>query len=41
MRVLAALMLLLVSCAQLLSPGEEGRREASVPAVPPLVRHVP
>ena len=34
-------MLLLASCAQPLPPGEEGRREASVPAVPPLVRHVP
>jgi hypothetical protein len=41
MGVLAALMLLLVSCAQPLPPGEEGRREASVPAVPPLVRRVP
>jgi hypothetical protein len=41
MGVLAALMLFLVSCAQPLPPGEEGRREASVPAVPPLVRHVP
>jgi hypothetical protein len=37
---LAVLMLLPVSCAPL-PPGEEGRREASVPAVPPLVRHVP
>ena len=37
---LAVLTLLPVSCAPL-PPGEEGRREASVPAVPPLVRHVP
>jgi len=41
MRVLAALMLLLASCAQPLPPGEEGRREASIPAVPPFIRHVP
>jgi hypothetical protein len=37
---LAVLTLLPVSCAPL-PPGEEGRREASVPAVPPLVRHAP
>jgi hypothetical protein len=37
---LAVLTLLPVSCAPL-PPGEEGRREASVPAVPPLVRHLP
>ena len=36
----AILTLLPVSCAPLPS-GEEGRREASVPAVPPLVRHIP
>ena len=33
-------MLLLDSCTAL-PPGEEGRREASIPAVPPLVRRAP
>jgi hypothetical protein len=37
--VLAALMLLPVGCAA--PPPEEVRREASVPAVPPLIRHAP
>ncbi|HME27311.1 MAG TPA: hypothetical protein VKI44_39320 [Acetobacteraceae bacterium] len=34
-------MLLLVGCTQPAPPAEEGRREASVPAVPPLIRRVP
>ena len=34
-------MLFLVGCTPPAPPAEEGRREASVPAVPPLARRVP
>jgi hypothetical protein len=34
-------MLFLVGCTPPAPPAEEGRREASVPAVPPLVRRAP
>jgi hypothetical protein len=38
---LAAPLLLMVGCTPAPPPGDEGRREASAPAVPPLIRHAP